>query len=354
MMQNNNEFDDVLRIVNENYRKQHITYLINKEESKKFRQAKIKEYKKIRDRVISISVGTLIIFSLRLLDNINLKLNEQLHETTQVEATQPLNVSDINQYINNNVDTINAVVEQEMEEQENVETIEQTLIKKYCEIYGLDYEKVYVIASTLTDDFTNEEYLSSNNPGYKINQKITDNKECGIITFVRHLYQKPQDFGCSLSEIKSKESITINKGNEEYKVKYYSDIFGVDPVLILAIEYQESTKNGIHYNSQAYLEGNNPAGLMDPKNTSHIWKFQNPDMGIIEHVYQLKTYFIDKGLTTPTQIKEKYAPSNAKNDENYNLNRFWVSGVESFMKEIRSNPDIFNEREENIENNMTM
>lgn len=138
--------------------------------------------------------------------------------------------------------------------------------------------------------------------------------------------------------------ITLKKGNEEYKVKYYSDIFNVDPVLALAIEYQESTSGGVHYASRAYVECNNPAGLMNPSNTSKIWEFKSPDAGIIEHIHQLKTNYLDKGYKTPEQIKQKYSPDGALNDPN-GLNAHWISGVRIFMNEIRNNENIFDNKD---------
>jgi len=228
-------------------------------------------------------------------------------------------------------------------EQLKVELEFRKILKNCCEnVYGINYDKVIQIAKNLTQNFTSQEYLDSNNPCYLVNKKIFDDKEEGIIMFVRHLYQKPEDFGYTKNELINK-NFSSQKGNEEYKVKYYSDIFNIDPILVLAIQYQESSENNLHYNSKAYLECNNPAGLMNPSDTNLIWEFPSPDAGIIEHIYQLKKNYITKGLITPEQIKEKYAPDGADNDM-YNLNKYWINGVETFMKEIQNNPSIFDDK----------
>ena len=173
----------------------------------------------------------------------------------------------------------------------NINNEESKYLQKYCnEVYGLNYEIVYTIASKLTNNFTSEEYIKTNNPAYKINKKECNSKEEGFLTFIRHLSQIPSDFGLDINQIKNPNFVSPPKGNEEYKVKYYSELFGIEPELVLAIEYQEASLNGTHYNSDAYLNYNNPAGLILP-NTSELWKFKSPDAGIIEHIYQLKKLY---------------------------------------------------------------
>lgn len=225
---------------------------------------------------------------------------------------------------------------------------EKLYLEFYCnDVYGLNYDKAYEIASNLTNNFTSEEYLNSLNPIYSINGMTYDSIEKGILLFTRHLYQKPQDFNVQYDEVVNSNfnGSSIIK-TEELKVKYYSDLIGVDPVLALAIEYQESAK----YSSDAYLYKNNPAGLMNPNNTKEILSFPSTDAGIIEHIYQLKKYYIDEGLTTPETIKEKYSPSNADNDP-YDLNKYWTSGVNYFMNEINNSPNIFNPIKSYVEEN---
>ena len=203
-------------------------------------------------------------------------------------------------------------------------------INLFSNIYGLKADVVKKLFNENRDYFNSINYLKTS--GFQ-----NYNEELEILTFVRHLSQKPEDFKVTFEEIKSNftESEEII---EEQKVKYYSDLFGIDPALVLAIEYQESSLNGERYNSELYTVYNNPAGLMINGETFCV--FPSKEAGIIEHIYQLKKFYIDRGLTTPEQIKESYAPDNAENDPN-DYNVYWVENVKRLMEEIRSNPTIF-------------
>jgi len=306
---------------------QRYTYTIQKEQSRK----NIKTKKKINFKgiVISVTLGTIVASSMFMAfakdDNIGEKIINNT-PTTSIETTIT--------YVQPESDILSQ---------------EGMFLKKYCnEVYGLNYETTKLLAAKLTNNFTSEEYKETNNPAFKINGRICNSKEEGFLTFARHLSQIPGDFGLIENEIRNTDFILQSKGNEEYKVKYYSDIFGIDPALVLAIQYQEASENGLHYNSSAYLEYNNPAGLISPS-TSKLWEFKSSDEGIIEHIYQLKKNYIDKGITTPESIKSTYAPDGALNDPT-NLNNNWLSGVNYFMEEIKNNPNIFNNKNADNDN----
>ena len=224
----------------------------------------------------------------------------------------------------------------------NEPSIEFQLLDKYCKIYSLNFNTVYKLVQEFTDNFTNDNYKKTNNPGFKFNNKSYESKELGILCFVRHLYQIPEDFGLKENQIKATSQENKENVREEYLVKQYSSMFKIDPVLVLAIEYQESSYEGERYASEVYKSYNNPAGLINPK-TNDFWEFPSKEAGIIEHIYQLKNYYIDNNLTTPEQIQSKYAPNEALNDPN-NLNSYWLTNVKSLMEEIKNNPDIFNEK----------
>ena len=312
MMQSDILDDRSIRMVQQNH--QRYVYSLQKEPSKKIVKSKNKI--NIKGVIASIAIGTIVVSGM-----FNIKGNA-------AKTTKPIEIP-------SGVTTVST-------EQPDIvlESEEKVLLHKYCnDVYGIKYDVAYALASKLTNNFTSETYIETNNPAYSINNKKCTSKEQGFLTFVRHLSQIPGDFGMSLADVQDLEFQPTKKGNEEYKVKYYSDLFGVDPVLALAIEYQEASKDGLHYSSDAYNEFNNPAGLIDPS-TQKLWVFQSPDEGIIEHIYQLKKYYIDKGLTTPEAIKTTYAPDGAKNDPT-NLNHNWLYGVKYFMDEIKNTPNIF-------------
>ncbi len=317
MMLNN---DEVIEIINKNYYERQIKYKIHREESLK--KKRFKAQKRIKAIKLSLAVGTLCICSLVFALGLQYqKPNENISSTSSIVLN-----TNINQDINTNQSY-------------------KDLFDNYCNsVYNINPEIAYSLALELTDNFTNKEYLETLNPAFKVSNKKVSNVEQGIIIFLRHLSQIPQDFNLSAEQILNKNFNSKEKGNEPYKVKYYSDLFGIDEVLTLAIQYQESSKDGIPYNSNAYLNYNNPAGLMNPANPSELWKFESPDAGIIEHIVQLRYNYIDKGFDTPSKIRNLYAPTNAKNDPN-DLNKYWVEGVTHFMETFNSENDIFNNNE---------
>jgi len=316
MMQNDDIFIEMAQKNHQRY-----SYTIQKEQSR--RNVKTKKKINFRGFVISIALGTIIASSMFM----------------SFVKTETIDEKNINNTPTTSIETRVSYVQQESD----IVSEEELFLKKYCnEVYGLNYETTKLLAIKLTNNFTSEEYKETNNPAFKINGRICNSKEEGFLTFARHLSQIPSDFGLTENEIRNTEFISPSKGNEEYKVKYYSDIFGIDPSLVLAIEYQEASESGLHYNSSAYLEYNNSAGLISPS-TSKLWEFKSPDEGIIEHIYQLKKNYIDKGLRTPEAIKSTYAPDGALNDPT-NLNHNWLSGVNYFMEEIKNNPNIFDNK----------
>ena len=352
MMQNNEDLE-VLNIVHDNYEKNKTKYVMDRIGSKKQKGAKHLKIQKRFFVTIALTIGILTVSTNSLARNIKQESkdtpsivptyakidNSQKKESKEeiVENKDDENVSDEK---SQEAVVVESVEENDINENQYEKTEEEKLIKKYCdEVFGIKYDVAYEVASRLTNNFASEDYINSNNPAFTINKKQANNKEHGIILFLRHLYQKPQDFGLSKDDVINYDFSSYDHGNEEYKVKYYSDLFGVDKDLVLAIEYQEAS-SGAPYQSKAYLECNNPAGLMNPNNPNLIWKFQSPDAGIIEHIYQLKTYYLDQGYTTPEEIREKYAPSGADNDI-YDLNKYWVDGVNTFLNKIKNNPDIY-------------
>lgn len=327
MMQNN--YDDAIAMVNEHYYKQkekYKKYVIQKNESLKYK--KIKQLKIRRKITVTLTAGVLTICASAFA--LGFDYGVQADETIVENQSTIISIEPAND-TNQNKELV-------VEEDANYE-----LFSKYCNsVYPINPDIAYNLAIKLTDNFNSDEYLETLNPGFKISKIKANNKEHGIVLFLRHLYQKPQDFGVSKNDIINYNFSPVEKGNEEYKVKYYSDMFGIDKILVLAIEYQEASKDGIYYNSNAYINYNNPAGLMNPNNTNELWKFPSSDAGIIEHIYQLKKNYIDKGLDTPSKIKYKYAPDGATNDPN-NLNQYWINGVNKFMEGLKNNESIFND-----------
>lgn len=316
MMQNNYDLDieQALRMANSHNNEKKLS--IKKEDSLKLRKSKKLNIKKIKR--LAIGTGIIAICSSMLLINVYGKNRKVL-----TPSNDDINTFPIEYTTNENKDETNVLDDEQVKQ--------QNYINKYCDIYGLKEDVVTKLYNENRQHFKDISYL--NNSGFKYY-----NEELEILMFIRHMYQKPEDFNVNINQIKNNNKINTEI-NEEQIVKYYSDLFHIDPTLVLAIEYQESSSNGKRYASDVYLNNNNPAGLISPT-TGSFWSFPSKESGIIEHIYQLKKYYIDKGKTTPEQIKENYAPDNASNDPN-NYNLYWVSNVKSLMEEIESNPNIF-------------
>ncbi len=136
---------------------------------------------------------------------------------------------------------------------------------------------------------------------------------------------------CGLSTIQcdnyTEEIETISKNvNETDLVKKISAKYGVDWKLIESIVRWETGNR----TSLAYKNLNNAGGLMG---NDGLMKFETVEESYEFMIKAIKTYYIDKGLTTIEQIGSKYCPVGAKNDEK-GINQFWVSGVKAIYESL--------------------
>jgi|SRR6516165_3022878 hypothetical protein len=104
--------------------------------------------------------------------------------------------------------------------------------------------------------------------------------------------------------------------------------YGIDPVLLASISMFE-TGNGTSHMVQTK---NNPAGIWDSKAGAYR-TFSSLDDGLDFTARNLKTNYINQGLTTPEQIGPKYAPPGASNDPN-NTNASWPANVRANMVKL--------------------
>lgn len=106
----------------------------------------------------------------------------------------------------------------------------------------------------------------------------------------------------------------------------------VDPALLAAIAKHETN----HGKSSAYVDRNNPGGMMDPKTGSTVL-FTYPDIetGYDKMASNLDRNYIQDGRRTIATIGPKYCPINAANDPN-KLNKYWIGNVTKFFNEIKA------------------
>lgn len=95
--------------------------------------------------------------------------------------------------------------------------------------------------------------------------------------------------------------------------------FDLNPLFLASIAMHE-TGNGT---SKAIREKNNVAGMMGPNGLRSYATMQD---SIEAMASNLRRNYLNQGLTTITQIGNKYAPVGASNDPT-GLNNHWVSGV---------------------------
>jgi hypothetical protein len=98
---------------------------------------------------------------------------------------------------------------------------------------------------------------------------------------------------------------------------------GVDPALLASIAMQE-TGNGT---SDGLRLKNNVGGMMGKYG---LMNFGSVEEGIQKMAANLQKNYISQGLTSVSDIQQKYAPIGATNDPR-NLNSNWTTGVNSFL-----------------------
>lgn len=114
------------------------------------------------------------------------------------------------------------------------------------------------------------------------------------------------------------------------KFKRVANDLGIDPVLMAAISFLESTWGS----SSAAVNKNNIGGLMDPAtNWSTVKVFPTLDEGIEAMGRTLKNRILVDGLTTIEKLGNTYAPIGAANDPN-NLNINWIPTVSDIVSQL--------------------
>lgn len=105
--------------------------------------------------------------------------------------------------------------------------------------------------------------------------------------------------------------------------KYAIDM-NIDPYLAVAIVLHETGCNGTC--SKQVRECYNVGGMKGGPscNGTSYKKFASLDEGIYSFMYNLKTNYYDKGLTTPEQMNKKYAASKA-----------WAGKIHHYINKIR-------------------
>lgn len=308
-----------------------------------------------------IVAGGIISLSSMMLLSFSTQNNNKAINTVVLENHDNTYNNSINSYnsVNQKVTTIHQydvkprIITIHQEEIINDDTVLRTkvLLQKYTDIYGLKFDIVFEKAKELTNNFSCDDFKNNNNiTGTKIlkTERSYSSLELGVLAFVRNIYQIPSDFNLAKEDIIDIYNNYQMTDKYEAKVKYYCELFGdLEPELCMAIIYSESGKN---LDTDAFLNKNNPAGLMNSSG-EELSVFKNKEVGLIEAVSILNyQYMVDKKLQKKkteeviSTIKSSYAPNGVSNDP-YSLNENWTSNVSYFYKHLKNNPDIFVNKE---------
>lgn len=209
--------------------------------------------------------------------------------------------------------------------QEKEETFEEKTIKKYCNIYHVDYDVIYKKLALLTDNFTSEEYLSGTIPNITLKKEPVNltNPETLLLASVRCCKQTPEAVGLSFVSV---EDYYVTDETVLDQIIYYSNLFQVDKKMVYAI-----LKSECGFGSDFTVISNNLASI---KFNGKFAIFDNATQSIIELCAELYKYN-KQGLYTPSEIGPIYAPIEDGNEN-------WIPNVTECYKEAEG---VFKENE---------
>lgn len=213
------------------------------------------------------------------------------------------------------------------------DSIQKEWVRKYCDIYQVNFNIVYNRLVELTDNFTNENYLNGCIPGVTCKQEpvYASSEEELILYFVRCAKQLPSQLGIE------KENLYIQNGYQSpleygHSIGHFGNVLGVDPFLMYAIVQSETS-----WNSPLFMDSNNPAGL---QNNGNWWTFSTKEEGFIELALEILKYN-RKGAFTIEEIGSIHAPTIDPANAN------WVSNVTQVYQDVSLNHRDFVLEEEN-------
>lgn len=212
------------------------------------------------------------------------------------------------------------------------------LIYKYCNIYNLNSSIIYNKAVEVTNNFTSDSFLNNNRiDGTLVYRKERnfETVEQGILFFIRHVSQIPEDFNLTHGQIKEFNSGLNN--DFEQQVKNLCDVNNLEYEFLMAIIYSES---GTDLSGSVFNNNNNPVGLYD-SNSKKFFYFETQEQGIIDSIACIKYKYIedmnlDKNniLNDLDVIKSIHAPKDDEKDKE-NLNDNWTDNVEKIYYNLK-------------------
>ena len=215
---------------------------------------------------------------------------------------------------------------------EDLKEKRELLIKKYCDVYQVDYNIVYNLLVRLTDNFTSVEFHSGRIPVINGNDIYAKSEEELFVYAIRNIKRTPEKFNLK------KEDLYIDTdyiSDTEYfrQIKYYANLFDVDECLIAAIVQTETG-----FDSDIFNSINNPAGL---KTNGRLEKFANKEEGFIELCLEIRNVYRKIGCLSNQVNSNIIVAIGAAWPFFSSSNRYWVSNVIDNYYKYRNNYEEF-------------
>lgn len=218
----------------------------------------------------------------------------------------------------------------------------------YAEQFKINIDKALELVHNYTNNYTAEDYNQNYVIGpdfIKEREGSFPSEEAGIAFFIKDLYVWPQNYGCTIEEIRTSSEIDIDRNivdgkiyldngltYEQYMGKL-ADMYGLDKTLTLAVSYHET---GV-LTSGLFTLSNNVGGQ---RGMNGWMSFTTLEAGMLTHVLSVrsivKMYNID--MNSETAINE--LSSVYVNGIYGNVAYDWVNKVSYFMQSIE-NQDLF-------------
>lgn len=218
----------------------------------------------------------------------------------------------------------------------------------YANAFKLNLNVILDVVHNLTNNYTSEAFLNTNIIGS--DAIIAANGsfasfEAGVAYFARDIYRYPEKYGKTIEEVRTDETSTIKAIAEDGKIymdngltfeQYVgkiSNLFGMNPSLVLAITYEET---GI-MTSNLFRNSNNIGGH---RGYDGWMNFTTLEAGVIAHVLSIRSIYsrfgIDVNDPNATALFSGVYVNGVYGDTAYS----WLGKVEYFQTKINEK-DLF-------------
>lgn len=196
--------------------------------------------------------------------------------------------------------------------------------EKYSHLLCLDEE---ICKNEINKKLKNESNESlKNNFSILEDEKYSDSIDIQTILFLKDIRDNSEKYG--YTDIKKDYTIESDLTIREM-VNEYSEAFGVDPNLALAISCGESG----WYEQDIATVNNNPFSYR--LSSGSFAKFPSLERGIMEGILNLRINYYDYGLNTFDSIQQKYCTEGGEH---------WLTLVKGTYKDLENGKKLYDEK----------